>query len=55
VFEPVLTTMANTTPDHGMGDHRNLATTQDDEGQRLDRIEYRAAWPAPDGAAMGGC
>jgi hypothetical protein len=31
-----------------------LATTHDDEGQRLKRIEHRAARPAPDGAAMDG-
>jgi hypothetical protein len=29
-----------------------LATTHDDEGQRLKRIEHRAA---SDGAAMDGC
>jgi len=38
-----------------MGDHRNLAATEDDEGQGLNRIEHRAASPAPVGAAMGGC
>jgi hypothetical protein len=47
--------MANTTPDHAMGVRGNVATTQEDEGQGLKRIEHRAAWPAPDGAAMGGC
>jgi hypothetical protein len=46
-------TMANTTPHHGIGDHHRLATAQREEG--VNRIEHRAAWPAPVGAAMGGC
>jgi hypothetical protein len=48
-------TMASTTPHYGIGDHRNLATTQREEWQGVDRIEHRAARPATAGAAMGGC
>jgi hypothetical protein len=39
---------------------RRNTTTHHDEGHALNRIEHRAAWPAPDGPvmdgpAMGGC
>jgi hypothetical protein len=48
-------TMANTSPQHGIVDHRRFATTQREESHGVNRIEHRAARPATAGAAMGGC